>query len=121
MRYLKQFGIIIGFSFLGELCHWLIPLPIPTSIYGMALLFAALSLKLLKPEQVAETGNFLVKIMPVLFVAPTVKLMDCWSQIEPQMFKILTIIVSSTLVTFLVSGWVTQLVIRLRKGAGERA
>lgn len=116
MRYLKQFGIILGFSFLGELCHWLIPLPVPASIYGMALLFLALSLKLLRTEQVSDVGSYLVKIMPVLFVAPTVKLMDCWSLIAPNMVQIITIIGASTLVTFLVSGWVTQLAMRLRKG-----
>lgn len=119
MRYLKQFGIILGFSFLGELCHWLIPLPIPASIYGMGLLFLALSLRILKLEQVSQTGNYLVKIMPMLFVAPTVKLMDCWSLIAPNLVKILTIIGASTLVTFLVSGWVTQWVMQLGKGAEE--
>lgn len=119
MRYVKQFGIILGFSFLGELCHWLIPLPVPASIYGMALLFVALSLRILKTEQVSEAGGYLVKIMPVLFVAPTVKLMDCWRLIAPNLVQIITIIVASTMVTFLVSGWVTQWVMRLRKGAEQ--
>lgn len=116
MRYVKQFGIILGFSFLGELCHWLIPLPIPASIYGMAFLFVALQLKLLPVERVAEAGDFLVKLMPLLFVAPTVKLMDCWVLIAPELVKILTVICASTVVAFLVSGWVTQWVIRWKWG-----
>ena len=36
MKYLKQFGIIVIISFIGELFHYLIPLPIPASIYGIA-------------------------------------------------------------------------------------
>lgn len=115
MRYVKQFGIILGFSFLGEVLHWLIPLPVPTSIWGMALMLGALRLKLLKTEQVSEAGDFLVKIMPVLFVAPTVKLMDCWRLITPDLFRILAVIVSSTVVTFLVSGWVTQWIMDRRE------
>lgn len=115
MRYLKQFGIILGFSFLGEVLRWLVPLPIPASIWGMALLFAALSLNLVKTEQMSEAGGFLVKIMPVLFVAPTVKLMDCWSLIQPKLVQILAVIVASTVITFLVSGWVTQWIMSRRE------
>ena len=42
MKYLWQFLIIVAFSFVGELLHFLIPLPIPASIYGIVLLFVAL-------------------------------------------------------------------------------
>lgn len=117
MRYLKQFCIILGFSFLGELCHWLIPWPIPASIYGMALLFLALLFKILPLDKIADTGRFLVGIMPVLFVAPAVSLLDCWSLIAPELTKLLTVIVSSTFVIFVISGWITQLL--TGKGGGE--
>ena len=43
MKYLRQFGLILLFSFLGEALRALIPLPVPASIYGMALLFLALA------------------------------------------------------------------------------
>ena len=42
MKYLSQFLIILGFTFLGEALQRIIPLPIPASIYGLTLLFAAL-------------------------------------------------------------------------------
>lgn len=116
MKYLKQFCVILGFSFLGELCHFVIPWPLPASIYGMVLLFLALALKLLPLEKVSETGHLFVSIMPVLFVAPTVNLLDCWSLVAPNLFKIVTVIVVSTFVTFLVSGWLTQ---HLMKNGGE--
>jgi len=44
MKYIRQFAIIMLFSFLGELCHLVIPIPIPASIYGMVLLFLSLAL-----------------------------------------------------------------------------
>ncbi len=50
MKYLTQFLIIIGFSLAGELLNWLIPLPIPASIYGIILLFLALKIKWVKVE-----------------------------------------------------------------------
>lgn len=42
MKFVIQFLIIIGFSFAGEFLHYVIPLPIPASIYGIVLLFIAL-------------------------------------------------------------------------------
>ena len=38
MKYLIQFLIIIAFAFVGEVLHFLIPIPVPASIYGIILL-----------------------------------------------------------------------------------
>ena len=43
MKYVKQLMIILLFSFIGDILNHLIPLPIPASIYGMVLLFIALT------------------------------------------------------------------------------
>ena len=39
-NYLFQFARILAFCFLGEICHAVLPLPIPASIYGLILLLA---------------------------------------------------------------------------------
>ena len=39
MRLLKQFLIILMITFLGEGLKYILPLPIPASIYGMVILF----------------------------------------------------------------------------------
>ena len=41
MKYFKQFLIILSVSFLGEVLHALLPLPVPASIYGLVLMLAA--------------------------------------------------------------------------------
>ena len=38
MKYLKQFFIIILICIIGEVIKRLVPLPIPTSIYGLVIL-----------------------------------------------------------------------------------
>ena len=108
MKYLHQILLVLLFSFLGELLRALIPLPIPASIYGMVLLFAALSLKIIKLEQIRDAGGFFVSILPVLFVAPMVSLMDCWHIIKPHLLPIAAILILSTLICFAVSGWIPQ-------------
>ena len=39
MKYLKQFLIILAISFIGEILKYIVPLPIPASIYGMVIMF----------------------------------------------------------------------------------
>lgn len=116
MKYLQQFTVILGFSFGGELCRRLLPLPIPASIYGMLLLFAALLLRLVRVEQVSDTGNYLVSIMAVMFICPAVGLLTCWDTVAPALLPVGCIIVVSLVVTFLASGRITQYFIRRQEG-----
>ena len=115
MIHLPSFLLILLFSFLGEVLNALIPLPIPGSIYGMVLLFAALALKLVRLPRIREAGNFLVSILPLLFVAPIVSLLDCWDIIRPNLWPIALILVVSTLVCFAVSALVPQWMMKHRK------
>lgn len=96
------------FSLPGELCHLMIPIPIPASIYGMVLLFLSLALGLLKVEAVKETGSFLVSLLPLLFVVPTVGLMGHWDLIRDKLWQIVILIVVTTVLTFGVSGLLTK-------------
>ena len=48
MKYIYQATIIFGFTFLGELLHILLPLPVPAAIYGLVLLFLALQTGIVK-------------------------------------------------------------------------
>lgn len=115
MNYLLQCFWILLFSCLGECLHVLIPLPIPAAIYGLILLFLALMFKLVKLEQIRQTGSFLVNIMAVMFVSPTVGILECWDVVRDHLISICVIILVSTAATFFVSGKVTQWMIRRRK------
>ena len=108
MKLMKQIALIVLFSFLGEGCRAVIPLPVPASIYGMVLMFAALSLKIVKLEQVSEAGHFLTSILPVLFVAPLVSLMDCWPLLRENLVPLAVITVVTTVTTFAAAGFVTR-------------
>ena len=78
MKYIKQFLIILLISAWGEGLYVLLPLPIPASVYGLVLLLAALISKVLKVEQVKETADFLIEIMPVMFIPAGVGLLTAW-------------------------------------------
>ena len=114
MKYLSQFLIILGFTLAGEALQRIIPLPIPASVWGIALLFTALCLKLIKVEQVKEAGGFLTSILPLLFVAPAVGIAENWTLIQPQLLPIFLLLAGSTCLVFGISGRLTQWL--LKKG-----
>ena len=43
MKYFRQFFIILAISFVGEILHMVLPLPVPASIYGLVLMLLALA------------------------------------------------------------------------------
>ena len=112
MKYLTQFLIIMGFTLLGEALQRLIPLPIPASVYGLSLLFLALCLKIVKVEQVKETGGFLTSILPILFVSPAVGIVEDWGLIADRLVPIVLILVGSTIASFGISGRIAQAILK---------
>lgn len=123
MKYVKQFMIIIGISFLGDILHSLLPFPVPASIYGLLLLFMLLITGLLKLEQIEGAAEFFLAIMPLLFLSPSVSLITVMDQVMGAFVPIVGTIVLSTIVTTVITGVVTQWVIRLflkRKKACEK-
>lgn len=115
MKFLIQFMIIIAFSFLGELLHYILPLPIPASIYGIVLLFVALEFKWVKVKDIRETSSFLIAVMPVMFIPAAVGLIDSWKSIGNSWLEYIIVTVLSTFVVMGVSGWITQFVIQRNK------
>lgn len=112
MKYVKQFAIIALMTFLGECLNRLLPLPVPASIYGMLLLFLSLQTGILKLSQIEETADFFLGVMPLCFISPTVSLMVSIGLIKDSLLGILGICVLSTIVVMVVTGLVSQAVIR---------
>lgn len=112
MKYLKQFLLILCITFVGELVKYVLPLPIPASIYGMVILFVGLMTGHIKLSSVKEVGKFLIEIMPVMFIPAAVGLLDSWSVLRPTIVPVIVITVLTTIIVMVVTGRVTQNVIR---------
>ena len=108
MKYIQQASIIFLFAFLGETLARLLPLPVPAAIWGLILLFLALCTGAVKEEWIKDAAHGLVTILPVLFVAPTVNLMEQVGLLMPCLSAVLVIIPVCMLLTFFASGGVTQ-------------
>ena len=115
MKYIKQFLVIIAISLVGELLHYLLPLPVPASIYGMVIMFAGLMTGLIKLDAVKDAGKFMIEIMPVMFIPAGVGLMASWGVLKP----IITVV---TVVTVMAaSGRISQTIIRMDRKKKERS
>lgn len=115
MKYLKQFLVILVIAFAGEVLKYIIPLPIPASIYGLIILFVGLLTGLIRLEQVREAGKFLIEIMPVMFIPAAVGLLESWGVLQPMFLPVIIITLVSTVVVMAVTGISSQLIIRLGK------
>lgn len=118
MKYLFQFARILVFCFLGEILHAVLPLPIPSSIYGLILLLLALRLKVIRLEDVKEVGLFLTGIFPLLFVPAAAGVMELWAEMGSMLLPILLAIFPVTVLVLITSGHTTQAMVRRKqKGA----
>lgn len=112
MKYIRQLLLILLITFIGEVLKYLIPLPIPASIYGLLLLLAGLLLGVIKLDSVRETSKFLIEIMPLMFIPAAVGLLDSWGALSEILVEVIVISVVSTVLVMGISGKVTQIIIR---------
>ena len=115
MKFIKQFGIILAISFIGEIMNYLIPLPVPASIYGLVLMLLSLHFGSVHIDSVKDSGKFLIEIMPLMFIPAAVGLIESWKTIGSKIGTYLIITVLSTIFVMIVAGHTTQAFIRFSK------
>ena len=113
--------IILGISFLAEMLSYDVPGNIPSSVYGLVIMFFALYFKVIKVYQIKETAIFFIEIMPIIFIPAGVGLINAQNEILKNFFPIVTIVVISTVVVILASAFVTQSVYYFRKKRQRRS
>ena len=117
MKLLKQFLLIILVTCIGEIIRYVVPLPIPASIYGLVLMFILLYTGVIRLDQVKTAAQFLIEIMPVMFIPAAVALMDSWSALQPILIPALVTIIVCNIVVMVVTGKTAEFIIRKdRKG-----
>ena len=120
MKYLRQFAIILGVTCVGELIKYFVPLPIPASIYGLVLMLVLLMTGVIKLGQVKEAGEFLVEIMPLMFIPAGVGLLTSWEQLQGVLVPVFVSTVVTTFVVMIVAGKVSDLFINMKKDSHDK-
>lgn len=119
MKLLYQFGVILAVTFVGELLYALLPLPIPASIYGLIVMLICLGTKVVKLSQVKIAADFLIDIMPPMFIPAAVGLIVVWGDLKEILIPVVVITCLSTVIVMVCTGKVTQTLIRRKQKTGE--
>lgn len=108
MKYFTQFAIIAAFSYCGELIVNLTNIKIPGSMIGLVLFYLSLHFKLIRLEQVKETGDWLKQNLAFFFVPACVGIMAYFDILKTSWLMLSIIMIISTVITFYISGTLAQ-------------
>lgn len=119
---LKQFSIILGIFFLGELIQKVSGMPIPGNVTGMLILFFGLYSGVIKLDMIGKISDFFLENLAFFFLPAGVSLITCFTLLEGKWTAILIVSLVSTVVTLAATGLTVQLVKRfLAKKPAEAA
>jgi holin-like protein len=103
MNIFRQLGIILAFGFAGEIIACFIPTGMPSSVIGMILMFAALAFRILKPEHLGATADFLSANMAFFFLPAVVTVLRNFDLVRPALWRLLLICCVCSGITFGIS------------------
>ena len=119
MKYLRQFLIILSICCVGELLKYFIPLPIPASIYGLVLMLILLLTKIIRLDQVENAADFLIEIMPVMFIPSTAGLIASWDVLQPVLVPFCIITIVTTFIVMISTGKITDILVQRKEKKDE--
>lgn len=114
MKYLHEAAIIAAVTFAAEIVKYLLPLPVPASIYGLILLFVLLKSGVLRLEQIEHVGGLLLELMPLLLVPAAVSFLTVLDAIREMLLPVLIMGFVGTVAVMMVTGMVSQALVRRR-------
>lgn len=120
MKYLKEVTIIFAITMAGEFLNQLLPLPVPSGVYGLFILLALLCTGLLKVGDVSGVGDLLLDTMPLMFIPAGAGLINSAGEIKGILIPLTVITVLSTVFVMAVTGKVAQHIIRRPENGKKR-
>ena len=104
----------------AEGINYLLPFSIPPSILGLVLMLLLLQFRVIKLEHVEEASKFLLEIITMIFIPTSVGLINYYDFIKSYWVRLLIVILVSCVLVIIVTGRVTQSLIRVLHNTGER-
>lgn len=112
MKFIRQLSVLLSISLIGEMLEALLPLPITASIYGLVLMLAGLISRIIPVERVEGAADFLVEILPLVFIPSTVGIITNVEALKEMLLPLCVISVVSTVLIMVVTGRVSQSILR---------
>lgn len=103
---LAALTILLVCQLIGEAIAVGLDLAVPGPVIGMVLLFAGLCIKKGIPQQIDQTGSFLLKHLSILFIPAGVGIMVHMGQLQNDLPMVILAVIGSTLAGILVTALV---------------
>ena len=112
MNIMGELALIFGICLVGEGVAALLPVTFPASVISMVLLMVLLLTGVVKDRHIQKVSHFLVANMAFFFLPSFVGLLEHMELLKSQLVPLLLILVLTTPVVYLVTGWTVQLFLR---------
>lgn len=119
MSYLEQLGVLLGCCVAGDALSLLLRGRLPGNILGLTLLLVLLICGMVKPAHVADTADFLLRNMAILFLPACLGVLDIFTDIKTEILGIIAVCALTTLCTAAATALTVHLVCRLQRRAGK--
>lgn len=119
MSYLEQLGVLLGCCVAGDALSLLLRGRLPGNILGLTLLLVLLICGMVKPAHVADTADFLLRNMAILFLPACLGVLDIFADIKTEILGIIAVCALTTLCTAVATALTVHLVCRLQRRAGK--
>lgn len=117
MQILSGLLILFVFLFLGDLTSAAIGNYIPGNVIGMIYLFLALCCKIIKPQWIRDTAEFLTRNMVIFFVPLFMSLMEEWDILKLNFWSWLIILIVTTILVLLAAGSSAEFLSKFKGGS----
>ncbi|HEK9100877.1 antiholin-like murein hydrolase modulator LrgA [Bacillus pfraonensis] len=109
--FLSQAFVFSVIMFVSHIIATHLPIPMPSSVIGLVILFSLLCLKVIKLEQVESLGTALTGIIGFLFVPSGISVINSLGVMGQYFVQIITVIVVATIILLAVTGLFAQLIL----------
>ena len=119
MNIMGELALIFGICLVGEGVAALLPVAFPASVISMVLLMVLLLTGVVKDRHIQTASHFLVANMAFFFLPSFVGLLEHIELLKRQLVPLLLIIVLTTPVVYLVTGWTVRLLMLRHRNRKE--
>ncbi|MCD8838506.1 CidA/LrgA family protein [Staphylococcus arlettae] len=116
---MSQILVIMCVTYLGSIIQKAFHLPIASSIVGLIIFFLLLKFKIIPEKWIDKGAHFLLATMIFFFIPSAVGLMDVVSIIDSNFILFFALIIVSTLVVAIISGYVAEKMLAKSNERGE--
>ena len=119
MNIIGELALIFGICLVGEGVAALLPVAFPASVISMVLLMVLLLTGVVKDRHIQTASHFLVANMAFFFLPSFVGLLEHIELLKSQLVPLLLIIVLTTPVVYLITGWTVRLLMLRHRNRKE--